>query len=172
LVSEFSVREGTLSDLGAVVDIKVRSWAETYASLLEPAVLGPFLNRNAQLAELRRDMALPTTHLLVAQDRSGVVVGFAMTYLDRAPNPWLESLHVVDRVRGRGAGTLLMRSLATQLRERGFNSLGLGVIAGNQGAARFYERLGATLVGVEPVSWAKGVRHQVYRWADLDQLTS
>ena len=172
MVSEFSVREGTLSDLGAVVDIKVRSWAETYISLLDPAVLRPFLNRRAQLAELGRDIALPTTHLLVAQDTSGIAVGFALTYLDREPDPWLESLHVVDRVRSQGAGTLLMRSLATQLRDRGFNSLGLGVIAGNQGAARFYERLGATLVRMEPVSWAEGVSHQVYRWADLDQLTS
>jgi GNAT superfamily N-acetyltransferase len=172
LVSEFSVREGTPSDLGAVIDLKVRNWAETYGSLLEPEVLRPFLDRDDQLTKLRVLVALPTTQLLVAQNSSGAVVGFAVTYVDREPDPWLESLHTAHWIRGQGVGTLLMRSLATWLRDRGYNSLRLGVIVGNQGAARFYERMGATLVGVEPVSWADGVRHQVYRWADLDRLTT
>jgi len=168
---EFSVREGTPSDFGAVVDIKVRSWAKTYSALLEPAVLRPFLDRSKQLAELRREADRPTTKLLVAQDSHGAVVGFALAYLDREPDPWLESLHVIDRLRGRGAGTLLMRTLAAQLRDRGYNSMRLGVIVGNQDAARLYERLGAALVGVELVSWANGVRHQVFRWSDLGDLS-
>jgi ribosomal protein S18 acetylase RimI-like enzyme len=99
------------------------------------------------------------------------VIGFALAHTDRAPEPWLESLHVVERLRGHGIGTLLMRSIAAHFRARGYNSLRLGVLVGNQDAARFYERLGLTLVGVEPVSWAEGVWHQVYQWSDLGQLT-
>src|SRR5258708_5564940 len=112
-----------------------------------------------------------TPELLVAQGSHGAGGGFALAYLDREPDPWLESLHVIDRLRGRGAGTLLMRTLAAQLRDRGYNSMRLGVIVGNQDAARLYERLGAALVGVELVSWANGVRHQVFRWSDLGDLS-
>lgn len=170
MTSEFSVREGTPSDLGAVVDIKVRSWAQTYGPILDPEALQPFLDHDRQLAELSEALHSPDTKLLVALDSRGEVAGFALAYLDAEPDPWLESLHVVDRVRGRGAGTLLMRTLAADLRSRGRDSLRLGVIEGNLGAARLYERLGATLVGVEPVSWARGVRHQLFRWSDLNRL--
>jgi ribosomal protein S18 acetylase RimI-like enzyme len=170
--ADFSVREGTAQDLEGVTDIKVRSWAETYGSLLQPEVLRPFLDREKQLAYLRQSVAEPSTTLLIAQDPSGLVVGFALAYLASDSEPWLESLHVQSELRGHGIGTLLMRSLANHLKALGYTTLKLGVIVGNVDAARLYERLGATLVGVEPVSWAKGVTHNVYRWPDLSPLTT
>jgi ribosomal protein S18 acetylase RimI-like enzyme len=170
--ADFSVREGTAQDLEGVTDIKVRSWAETYGSLLQPEVLRPFLDREKQLAYMRQSVAEPSTTLLIAQDPSGLVVGFALAYLASDSEPWLESLHVQSELRGHGIGTLLMRSLANHLKARGYTTLRLGVIVGNVDAARLYERLGATLVRVEPVSWAKGVTHNVYRWPDLSPLTT
>jgi ribosomal-protein-alanine N-acetyltransferase len=166
------VREGAARDLKRITEIKVGSWTDTYGSLLEPQVLRPFLDRRKQLAYLRRAIALPTTTLLVANDPSGLVSGFALAYLEADAEPWLESLHVDGEHRGLGIGTLLMRSLAARLQARGYSSLRLGVIVGNVGAARLYERLGATLTGVEPVSWAPGVSHEVYRWPDLAPLTT
>ena len=74
--------------------------------------------------------------------------------------------------RGRGAGTRLMRELAARIEERGHKSLCLGVVKGNAGAGRLYERLGAMVVGEEPASWAVGVDHVIYRWPDLAPLTS
>lgn len=170
--AEFSVRDGTAHDLERVTDIKVRSWAQTYGSLLEPELLRPFLDRDKQLAYLRQATAQPTTTFLVAQDTSGLVVGFALAYLKPDTEPWLESLHVDSKLRGHGIGTLLMRSLADHLKARRYNTLRLGVIVGNEGAARLYLRLGAMLVGLEPVSWAKGVSHEIYRWPDLARLTT
>ncbi len=37
-------------------------------------------------------------------------------------------------------------------------------------AARFYERLGGTMIWLEPLSWAPGVAHEVYRWAAIGLL--
>jgi hypothetical protein len=53
---------------------------------------------------------------------------------------------------------------------RGYSSMRLGVISGNVAAGRFYERLGGKMIGLEPVSWAQGVAHEVYRWANLASL--
>jgi ribosomal protein S18 acetylase RimI-like enzyme len=169
--SGFSVRDATGADLERVTEIKVRNWAETYGSLLEPSVLRPFLDRDAQLAELREKSAEPGTLLLVAEDGSGDIIGFALTYLDDEPEPWLESLHVLSELRGSGIGTLLMRRTAERLIARGHSSMRLGVFSGNVAAARFYERIGGTMIGLEPVTWAQGVTHEVYRWADLASLT-
>jgi len=117
-------------------------------------------------------VALPGTLLLVAVDQSGAVGGFGLTYMTRAPEPWLESLHVLSELRGHGIGTQLMHATAAQLRARGYESMRLGVIAGNDDAARFYERLGGSLTGIEPVSWAEGAIHQLYRWPSLTKLAA
>ena len=169
--SGFSVRDATAADLEPVSDIKVRNWADTYGALLEPAVLRPFLDRDAQLAELSEEFSQPGTLLVVAVDGSGDIVGFALAYLDNEPEPWLESLHVLREFRGSGIGTLLMRRTAERVVARGYSSMRLGVISGNVAAGRFYERLGGTMIGLEPVSWAQGVAHEVYRWANLASLT-
>ncbi len=168
--SGLSVRDATGVDLERVSEIKVRNWADTYRSLLEPAVLRPFLDRDAQLAELREKLAEPGTLMLVAEDGSGDIIGFALTYLDNEPEPWLESLHVVREFRGSGIGTLLMRCTAERLLARGHSSMRLGVISGNVAAARFYEHLGGTMIGLEPASWAPGAAEEVFRWADLNAL--
>ncbi|HEX9095552.1 MAG TPA: GNAT family N-acetyltransferase [Candidatus Dormibacteraeota bacterium] len=168
--SGFSCREATAADLERVTEIKVRNWADAYGSLLEPAVLLPFLDRNAQLAELREKLAEPGTLLLVAEDVSGDIVGFALTYLEDEPEPWLESLHVPRELRGSGIGRLLMRCTAEHVIARGHSSMRLGVISGNVPAARFYDGLGGEMIGLEPVTWAEGVAHEVYRWADLSSL--
>jgi GNAT superfamily N-acetyltransferase len=168
--SGFSVRDAAVADLERVTEIKVRNWADSYGSLLEPAVLRPFLDRDAQLAELSAKLAQPGTLMLIAEHGSGHIIGFAVTYLDDEPEPWLESLHVLREFRGSGIGTLLMRCTAQRAIARGHNSLRLGVITGNIAAARFYERLGGTMTRIEPVPWAPGVTHEVYRWASLASL--
>jgi ribosomal protein S18 acetylase RimI-like enzyme len=154
-----------------VAGIKVENWADSYSSLVEPAVLEPFLALEAQIAYLKDSISSPATLFLVAEAESGELVGFALAYLDREPEPWLESLHVAAAFRGRGAGTQLMRDLAARLRQRGHRSLRLGVVKGNDGAGKLYERLGATNIGEEPTGWAAGVDHVIYRWPDLAALT-
>jgi ribosomal protein S18 acetylase RimI-like enzyme len=99
------------------------------------------------------------------------VVGFALTYLDRDPEPWMESLHILRDHRSRGAGRLLMRATAEELLARGHRTLRLGVVEGNDAACRFYESLGAARAGREPADWAAGVWHELFRWPSLERLT-
>jgi hypothetical protein len=80
--SRFSVRDAAVADLERISDIKVRNWEDTYGSLLEPAVLRPFLDRDVQLAELREKLAEHGTLMLVAEHGSGDIAGFAVTYLE------------------------------------------------------------------------------------------
>jgi len=164
------VRQGRPDDLEQVAAIKVANWADTYASLIPPALLATFVDLNHALDDLRASTARPDAVFLVAEDGPGSVLGFALAYLEEEPEPWLESLHVAASARGRGVGTELVRELARILQAKGYRSLSLGVVRGNTGAGRLYTRLGARLLGVEPTTWAEGVDHEVYRWADLAQL--
>jgi ribosomal protein S18 acetylase RimI-like enzyme len=165
-----SIRPGTESDLDAVAAIKVANWAETYRELIPPDVLAPFLDLGHAVTDLREAIEPADAQFLVAEDATGPIVGFSLAYLDEKPDPWLESLHVAAAWRGRGVGTGLMRDVARAIRARGGNSMRLGVVKGNRGAGRLYERLGATVIAVEPAGWARGVDHEIYRWADLAGL--
>jgi ribosomal protein S18 acetylase RimI-like enzyme len=164
------VRDATAADLPRVAEIKVGNWAGTYGQLLDQATLEPFLDTGLQLEHLRDTIAAAHALLLVAEE-DGAVVGFALTYPDRGPDPWMESLHVLGEFRSRGAGRMLMAATARELRLLGHDTLRLGVVEGNTAASRFYEGLGAVHVGREPVSWAPGVWHELYRWPDLESLT-
>ena len=164
-----SVRAARADDLDRIAAIKVKNWADTYAPLLSSEILRPFLDEAAQRQYIKEKAALPGTLLLVAEDK-GEVAGFALTFLDADPEPWLESLHVLAQSRGRGAGTELMSATAAELLDRGHRAMALGVVVGNDRAARYYERLGAELVKVEPVTWAQGVNHAVYRCRDVALL--
>ena len=164
------VRTGTRQDLERIAAIKVRTWGDTYGPLIAPEVLQPFLDHAAQLAYLREKTRSANTILLVAEDDERQIVGFALTFLDHGPDPWLESLHVHPEAQSRGVGTMLMRATASEVRARGRNTLCLGVVEGNAAAERFYERLGALDAGREPTSWARGVMHHLYCWPALDPL--
>ena len=163
------VREARPGDIERVAEIKVRNWADTYGPLVPSGVLGPFLDKDKSAAQIRELMRSPQILLLVGPG-TGVVQGFALTYMARPPEPWLESLHVMREERGRGLGRQLMRETANRLLAAGYRSMSLGVIIGNDRAARFYERLGGVPMRVEAAGFADGVEHTVWRWPDLTAL--
>lgn len=163
------VRDAVAGDVDRVAEIKVRNWGDTYGPLVPRGVIGAFLDRDGAAAQLRELLDLPGTMLLVGPAK-GVVQGFALTHMRRSPEPWLESLHVIRDQRGRGLGKRLIRETAKRLLAAGYRSMSLGVILGNDRASRFYERLGAVPVRIEPVDFADGVQHTVWRWPDLTML--
>jgi GNAT superfamily N-acetyltransferase len=56
----------------------------------------------------------------------------------------LEDFYIEPRARGRGIGGAFMRWLGAEARRRGCAALQWAVVDGNEGAIRFYERLGAS----------------------------
>ena len=64
-----------------------------------------------------------------------------------APTLWLEDLFVDPAFRGRGIGGALMHAVAEVAVARGCARFEWSVLDWNEGAQRFYESLGATLLG-------------------------
>lgn len=58
------------------------------------------------------------------------------------PGLYVQDLYVDARFRGAGVGAALIRHAARQARARGATHLRLAVDAGNDGAQRFYDRIG------------------------------
>ena len=101
-----------------------------------------------ELAAILKD---PETPVFVAVDEADAVCGYAFCAL-REPPPshtlrprrefFLDDLCVDEALRGRGIGEALFRFAEREARARGCAALMLHVWAGNDGALRFYEKMG------------------------------
>lgn len=82
----------------------------------------------------------------IAEDESGIL-GACLTLLTFSTWRGLKGLYVVDlfidgKARNRGIGLKLLREAARRGRAKGARFIKLEVLTTNDGAARFYERLG------------------------------
>ena len=96
----------------------------------------------------------PDTILLLAS-AGDALVGYGLAHVMRAEETWaadtwvtgsrigeIESLAVLPEHRGRGLGSELLDRLERELRAQGVTDLVLGLLPGNEDAARLYERRG------------------------------
>ncbi|HRH89967.1 MAG TPA: GNAT family N-acetyltransferase [Rubrivivax sp.] len=92
----------------------------------------------------------PVAEALVAE-HDAQLIGFALfftsfsTFLGK-PGLYLEDLYVQPAHRGAGVGRALLMRLAALANERGHGRFEWSVLDWNEGAIRFYQRLGATLL--------------------------
>ncbi len=138
----FAIRAAEPADLAAIVRL-IHGLAEfeklTHLVEVTPESLAPHLFGERPVAEA-----------LVAQ-RAGRVVAFALfftnfsTFLAR-PGLYLEDLFVEPAERGRGIGQGLLEHLAKLAASRGCGRFEWSVLDWNEGAIRFYQRMGATVM--------------------------
>jgi ribosomal protein S18 acetylase RimI-like enzyme len=96
-------------------------------------------------------LAVPRAAVLVARDADRLL-GYAMIRFVDAAGSWqwgdqagiLETLVVAGSARGTGVGRELLDAARERLAEWGAQVMTISVIAGNEGAVRFYRREGAS----------------------------
>jgi GNAT superfamily N-acetyltransferase len=94
--------------------------------------------------------ARPVVEAIVAE-RAGRVVAFALfftnfsTFLAK-PGLYLEDLFVEPQQRGHGIGQALLEHLARLAAARDYGRFEWSVLDWNEGAIRFYQRMGATVM--------------------------
>ena len=149
------IRRGGPEDLPLLEPLWVSVHHAHAASMPE---LAPYVDdattwaeRSALYAEL---LAKPDTVLLLAT-ADDTLVGYGLAHVLSAGESWaadtwvtgprigeIESLAVLPEHRGRGLGSELLDRLELELRVQGVTDLMLGVLPGNAGAVRLYERRG------------------------------
>jgi ribosomal protein S18 acetylase RimI-like enzyme len=96
-----------------------------------------------------RWLSEPDAFVLIAE-LGGTPVGYAMVHLRAGSPTWptserageVETLSVHPDARGRGIGTLLLRTVEAELAALGVDELSLHVVSHNDKAMAFYERHG------------------------------
>ena len=140
--ADFAIRAARPGDVEAIVRL-IRGLAEferlTHLLEVTPAKLAPHLFGPRPVVEA------------IVAERGHAVFAFALfftnfsTFLAR-PGLYLEDLFVDPAERGRGVGQALLEHLARLAATRGFGRFEWSVLDWNEGAIRFYQRMGATVM--------------------------
>ena len=140
--ADFKIRPAQRGDVVAIVRL-IHGLAEfeklTHLVQVTPESLAPHLFGERPVAEA-----------LVAE-RAGRVVAFALFFTNFStflalPGLYLEDLFVEPEARGEGIGQSLLEHLARLAATRGCGRFEWSVLDWNEGAIRFYRRMGATVM--------------------------
>jgi ribosomal protein S18 acetylase RimI-like enzyme len=126
------------------------------ASEVTPAVVAAFAALIPQLsssnpppdeAALRAIVASDASHLLLALDDDGTILGSLTLVVFPIPTgwrAWIEDVVVDDAARGRGVGEALNRHAIERARTAGCSTVDLTSRPSREAANRLYQRLGFT----------------------------
>jgi ribosomal protein S18 acetylase RimI-like enzyme len=127
-------------------------WLELHHHHASVSRVQPFVDDETSWTVRRRTYAETFEHggfALVAEEDG--LVGYAMVRIHQGPDDsWaladrygeVWTVLVAERVRGRGIGSALLDAVDAELARRGIHDLVIGVMEGNDGARRLYERRG------------------------------
>ena len=160
------IRRARASDSDDIARVHVQSWREAYRGLLPQAYLDQ-LSVAAHERQWRRSLTDGGWGFVAQWEQR--IVGFASGGLSRGRRDVsgeLYLLYVLRARHGQGIGRALFDASHLELARRGHHGLLVWVLADN-GARRFYERLGGEPAGEAKVMVAdRQFRELAYMWPD------
>lgn len=173
-----TIRPARVKDAPGLARVHVDSWRTTYQGIVPDAYLAELsYERREQMWHTilqveQGDVAASFTY--VAEDETGRVVAFVNGGRERASTSGydgeLYAIYLLAKMRGRGLGRLLVRTLVAHFVRQGIASMTVVVLAANS-AQYFYEALGATLLyEQEDEIGGKRLTELVYGWSDIRPL--
>ncbi|HEV2565298.1 MAG TPA: GNAT family N-acetyltransferase [Microvirga sp.] len=170
-----SIRSARAADALPIARLHYHTWRETYRGLAPQAAFNTVTEevRHGRWQSMLAGQGGERTILVAEVD--GQLAGFGMAgpasheiFQSRAE---IKFLYVGAAFKRRGIGRELLLHLARHMKKVGYNGVGLGVVAGNNPAIAFYERMKGTRAGnytdPGPV-WRSN--NYLYVWDDLPAL--
>lgn len=170
--TDFVVFPAAPGDAGALGQVYVQAWRETYPGMLSQTYLDG-MSAAVHARRFWRQLARPSGRdvLLAAEDRRGLV-GYAAGSVGADGAAEIHTLYLIRRAQGCGLGRRLMTDAVRVLKAQGAKSLVIWVLTDNIPARRFYERLGGRAVAQKVDKGPGGdTRQTAYAWSDLEALT-
>jgi len=140
------IRCGKADDAALLADLGARTFSETFAPDNSAEDMTAYLAASFNPPQQAAELADPDCLFLIAETNS-VVVGYAMlrfgNVLDSVTGDTpieLVRLYVAQESLGSGVGAALMRACINEAKQRGYETLWLGVWEHNQRARAFYRK--------------------------------
>jgi len=146
------IREATVEDAKTISFIGVTSWKSAYNGIVPNEYLDS-LSVEKREKYLEKSMMIPTNRFAIAE-LDGKAVGMICFYPTQCETPtegeWeLEALYLLPEYWKRGIGRALIQYALHYMRGNHASVCNLWVLADNQRARGFYEKIGFKYTGVE-----------------------
>lgn len=154
------VRLATVEDAEQIAAVHVQSWQGAYRGLLPEDFLDN-LSLERRITQWQNILSDPANVVPVYED-DGQVVGFVLygrtrdEDLDQDKTGEIYAIYLLPDRWGQGFGAALMQEGLARLQERGYQSVSLWVLVGNERAVRFYEQFGFKPDGMTKVESRPG----------------
>jgi len=170
-----SYREAEAHDWENIAALHALSWQVNYRGSMTDEYLD-HLVVDERKAYWKKIYELPpkNLHTIVAEE-DNKLMGFSCFYLnaDAKYGSYLDNLHVSPQLKRRGIGKILMAKTAQLLIQNNVSTpLYLWVITKNEGAIKFYDRVGGKQEDVKAWAMPDGGEVDTYRyvWYDIEKL--
>ena len=146
-------RYGNAADNELLADLGTQAFYDTFAAANSPENMAAFLAETYGPEKQARELANPSIFFLIAE-LEGVAVGYAMLKSNSTEESVtgdkpieLRRIYTLQEWIGRGVGAALMQAAIHEARQRGHDTLWLGVWEQNPRAIAFYRKWGFVEVG-------------------------
>jgi ribosomal-protein-alanine N-acetyltransferase len=152
--SDFLVRLATLEDAKDIGAIHAASWKTTYKGIVHQSFLDS-INAETRVAGAIKKINRSDLDCLVLIDSNGKTIGFADVGPCREKkidaDGELYAIYLLKEAQGQGGGRALFEAAVRAAKDRGFQKMTVSVLEDNSSSRRFYEKMGATLIGSDRV---------------------
>ena len=166
-------RQAGLRDLEAIANLHAKSWQETYTGILSDEYLDKdVLQDRLDVWRKRLTNKSANQTVLLAEEVNNLLGFICLVKSPSAKTILLDNLHVDSSHKGKGLGKQLIDRALSCLGDLKGQSLYLEVLAKNEDAIRFYERLEGkrTETNVWNSPCGSKVEEFVYVWPSKDEL--
>jgi ribosomal protein S18 acetylase RimI-like enzyme len=171
---ELRIRPATPADAESIARVHVQAWWESYRGIVPDEVIEALsVEHNAGMWATILDQ--PEASLVHVVERGEDIVGFATAGPARSEalgtTGEIAAIYLLDDIKRRGIGRMLLAGLMRELAARGHSSVGLWVLVDNTGTRRFYEALGGRLGPTRDAGDSRiAMREIAYVWDDLSRF--
>jgi len=169
-------RPAALGDSERIASLHTISWRDAYRGILPPIYLaGPITEERASFWHSRLSSPGADRRYVLLAEAEATLVAFVCVLLDKEPlwGAYLDSLHVLPELKGRGLGRqLFARAAQWVLSNEPEWPIHLWVFEANDGARRFYDMLGGQVVEhrLKQAPGGVDIPSLRYVWRDLRVL--
>ena len=155
------IRYGNPKDADILAKIGARTFYDAYVEHVDANILQEFVNKTFSAEMQFEEINDANTIFLIAEVESKMA-GYAKLVLntingnvDSKMSLEISRIYLLQDYIGKGIGKKLMARTLQEAKQRGCNSVWLGVWEKNEKAIRFYEKIGFRQVGSHPFEFGE-----------------
>jgi ribosomal protein S18 acetylase RimI-like enzyme len=146
------IRVANMTDASTLAAIGLSTFIDTYAHLNTPQNMELYLEGKFTEASVTKELAEEHTLFLIDESTEGIPLAYAKMRLntEESQDPKaieIERIYAKEEAQGKGLGKAMIEACYQKAKEKGYETIWLGVWEHNPNAIGFYQKMGFEAFG-------------------------